>query len=1240
MRYDEYNKVEIKNDYEGSEFGRTQKAEFTDYPGNADVIGGAMNRTDVINDIREKNGMLRSEKLKYEKKNNTETTSEQIKNITNVTASAGTGAVVTGAAVVTVTTVTAVIGINIISNTKAEFQYLEADSHNAYYECELMESNNAPFLLHFENENYHKTKDLVEGHNKGEFNDLEPDTEYTISVKSADPTETLIYETNIRTLPDIEPTEVTSFIFDKTANFLENSFSLSFTYTDPNEEMNDFEFVLYDVEERYRVYPVEKTTDIQTFYGEPTDPEMEPYFDFTSGETFRYEFAYYLGEERVIFESGSFVFTDNSGAKQEFRGYTVDNDANFLQKILYVTLDMDNDLEHYSDFTLSLTCDAYPTLILPIETTNQKQAVYIRDATLGADGQELDNFTFEGNSFTYSLTYYNRGERIVVDGEEPIMFNDISGAVQEFRGITIEQTANFLTKTFYVTLDMDNDYLHFSDFVLFLYSDEQPTLIFNLETTTNRQEVKIENLDYLDQVDLDHILLDRTFTYELTYKDMRETKNYASQVSFTFIDNSGAKQEFRSFTLHDDADYLEKEFYVTLDFDNDYNYYSDFEIILKSEGQPNAIFTLASVTTKQTISIYDATFNISDVEPVVYETFSFDTDFEYEFSYYNLKTETREEFTGTKTFTDNSGAVQEFRSFSIDTEANFLTKTISVNLDFDNDYGYYSNFKLVLASQGQPTLTWNLSDTSGKQALKVSDASYTTVSSQSMSNFTLHNKLFSYTFSYYNYKTDETITQTGTIVFTDNSGALQEFRGATISNQADFLNEKIYVTLDMDNELSELSGFTLQLSCSEYTIYFSMQTTNQQQELLYSNAYGSNRPSYMDFTKTYTAVISYYNMEDYCEYELYDTITFVDKDNRVTSFNGFEVSPYFNWEEPTLDITLDFVDDFNYLSNFTATLYMPYYDEDENIQYDTYDFDLEKTTETQELDLTEYEIYFEYGEEYSVRVYYNHAKLGGKSMLKTDIVFESAFYFEAAYIENYVLNNQNSYYLLAYLDFADHKDYIDHITLTVDYYNYDSDKSVHQEILLDKVSGYSYVNFDSFLQEYVSKNGYKTESANSDGYPTTFTVEYNIRAFTHDGDSWMVCESSILDLNMDYNGSTSAQSYLSAVEMYGNSISASNPIMQLKFYGRKLTETFTNYELKIYNADDPNNTYVFELDEMTLASLNTMTDYYSLNLSTHQNWQGLLTLLRNNSVTIEVSFNDYYGAHILTVLENTRISIN
>ena len=1139
-RYDEFNDVHIKNDSLGTEFGKTQGQEFTHFGGNPESGRSSANEVEIINDDREKNGQIGASKTKYEEKKEEQKQQETVKQATNVATSSGVGAVgatagaVAGASVVAVATVGATLGAAIASTTTAKFEYIEASSHAVYYSLNLEEPNDFSFLLHFENAElgYHESNSLVEGFNKGEFNGLTPETEYYVYVQSTDISQTKILETYVTTEPEysepepepepISLAEFKEFYFSKTANFRTNSFDLSFTYEDPKDEMSDFTFKLVSTYGT-RVYNLEKTQETQTLRGaSPAPNENIPDLDFTDGTEYSYEFSYAIGDERKVVEEGTVVFTDNSNAKQEFRGVELSREADFLQNVVYVTLDFDNDLNHLSNFVFTLKSADGTNYIFNLQTTTDKQALNLRNGIQGAEGGDTNGLVLEDTAFTYTLSYLDKGESKTVESEEEIIFEDISGAVQEFRSLTIHENANFIDKYFYVTLDFDNDYLHFDNFELMLYSERQSALTFALQTTKEKQKV------YLKDATIEGRPIDQDMVAELS---------------------------------------LDYEFYYA------YNY-TDRGDLVADEGQ----------------------------NPV--------------------------------TFYDESGAQSEFRGIIIDSEANFLTKDISVTLDMDNDYGYFRSFALRLQSQGKVTLIYSLEATSEKQTLSISDAEVESVSGQSVNDFNLHGTFY-YELTYYNEHTEEELETTGSLTFTDNSGCLSEFRDISFESQADFDQGIIYFTLDMDNELSEYDQFYLTISWDNYSLWFSVDATNQRQSInLYEG--NGNKPTYIDLSGEFDYELTYrYLKNQNFSINSDEPITFTDLYNRVSEVRGITISDYYDMMNGKLEVQLDSVDEYNVLSNFVLFFMRPYVDGGE-IQYDTYSFALTETTNTQTLDLNNQECYFDENVEYQWKLTYSDARYGQQELTGTKTIAPK-YDFYLGEMNSAVVTSGDNYYAIVNLGFIDNINGISNLTLTLMSQETDNSENpiLSEDIALTKTNGYQYVNITSFLNDWHETVDGNTqhESGTASGLPRDLGIAYGIKMDIENEEFvWTSYSTITLDLHDD--------SRIVGAKALTASMSSNNPVFEIKIYGRDPYYTNYGYTLQFQFGDDPDSVQTFEIP--TQESFNAITDIMSVNLANYPNYEPMLNMLRNMPVTVTLSWSSYYtgGAGSITLLENTQISIN
>ena len=255
--------------------------------------------------------------------------------------------------------------------------------------------------------------------------------------------------------------------------------------------------------------------------------------------------------------------------------------------------------------------------------------------------------------------------------------------VSEMRGVSWDKKANFLTNTMTVQLDYTDETDSFSDFKFILSHQEvsvdgSSELVYSLEKTTEEQEILLTSNPEFSYVGM--------YNYSFTYVDNGETKTIDSGEVY-FEDNSGAVSEFREFIFDKTANFLERTFEVQLDFQDDFNYYSDFVLTFyyMEEGRISEYgidVALEKTTEVQTIDLDGIEISLS--QPYYYKlTCKYDGE--------EVVLDEDE-----VSFTDNSGAIVEFHELIFDKKVNFDTRTFEVTLDYQDDLGYLYGFQFTL----------------------------------------------------------------------------------------------------------------------------------------------------------------------------------------------------------------------------------------------------------------------------------------------------------------------------------------------------------------------------------------------------------------------------------------------------------------------------------------------------------------------------------------------------------------
>ena len=285
--------------------------------------------------------------------------------------------------------------------------------------------------------------------------------------------------------------------------------------------------------------------------------------------------------------------------------------------------------------------------------------------------------------------------------------------VSEFRGVEWDKKCNFLTMMMTVKLDYQDDFDCFSDFKFNLISEAMTAdgpneITYDLQKTTEEQQIKLDNNQFFNLVN--------TYDYSFTYKD-EGVEVTADSGTVHFEDNSGAKSEWNKFIFDKTANFINRTFEVQLDFVDDFNVYDNFVLSFymtyEEEGKQviderSEDIPLQKTTEVQTVDLDGIEVMLSD-------------DYYYKLTcnYYGELTVLDEGFV---TFTDNSGAVTEFRELKFDKKVNFDTRTFEVQLDYTNDLGYLYGFQFTLTDlETSNERTYYLQETTDVQTITVDE---------------------------------------------------------------------------------------------------------------------------------------------------------------------------------------------------------------------------------------------------------------------------------------------------------------------------------------------------------------------------------------------------------------------------------------------------------------------------------------------------------------------------------------
>lgn len=487
--------------------------------------------------------------------------------------------------------------------------------------------------------------------------------------------------------------EVTGVTWDHKANFLTNEMTLTLNYQDEYNIFSNFKFVLMPEEQlsdgsnEPLVYDLVKTTEPQTI-------NLYENEEFNYMSTYSYMFTYMeegKDVEQVIESDSGLHFEDNSGT--EVTGVTWDKTINLLTKQFSLTLDYtdldDEEYQRFSDFQLTLKDEEMPEEMYDepydLEKTTEEQLV-----TISSDS----NLRLR-RPLLYSFSYFDvlDDSRHVIE-EGTVTFTDISNGQKQFNGVTINKTPDMDNNTIEVQLDYIDQFEEYFEFRLNLYVDEETPISLLLDSTTEKQTVDVSNYD---------IDFTKTYHYFVTYYDdeiWEEVSPEEGKGTITF-DHS----VFNELIFDKTGNFDTMAFDVQLDYVDDFNVFSAFELTLKDDYENEKTFTLVKTTEVQTLYLDDKVQEEFDGEVYEYNKFNMRSSiYTYVFKYYDarindfVETES-EEFAFTNTLVSTFNDI--ISSFDFTTENSGAAYLLPLRFDYDDAGRIYQYFDVQIWQNGE-----------------------------------------------------------------------------------------------------------------------------------------------------------------------------------------------------------------------------------------------------------------------------------------------------------------------------------------------------------------------------------------------------------------------------------------------------------------------------------------------------------------------------------------------------------
>ena len=389
-------------------------------------------------------------------------------------------------------------------------------------------------------------------------------------------------------------------------------------------------------------------------------------------------------------------------------------------------------------------------------------------------------------------------------------------------------------------------------------------------------------------------------------------------------------------TVSTDADFLNNAITVTLDYVDEEEKFSDFAITLtpyvsspntssgsmlyaedvtgSDVGSSSITIPLDKTTEPQTVQV-EKGFDISKG--------SFTYSISYRSTDYPNGPITIPTQSNVISFIDNVHQ-SVFNSATLYEDADLRNNIVTINLDFVDDYNKFTNFTLTLidkskgsdSGEEEEEFIWALDKVVGNQDVPLNNGEY---------DITLKNKLFYFQIAYQVVDTGaEEIATSGQIIFTDST--MQSIvRSAKLYEEADFRDEELPVTVNLDfvDDYEKFYDFKLNLQeISEEPGYepevmvYSLEPVPGDQVVKLNN--GMYETGIDDRSFNYS--ITYRSTDSNEEIiAISGQITFTDPTYKSV-INSASVSETISMSDKTIIVHLDYQDDYGKFYDFSVNL--------------------------------------------------------------------------------------------------------------------------------------------------------------------------------------------------------------------------------------------------------------------------------------------------------------------------------
>lgn len=736
MIQDEFNQIEVKNEkqIEKAEFGHVQKSEYSE---NGDMGLGKRAKAPNLNQSSPTKG--------------TEVTTTTASSAASSTSSSATAIAATSTSAVVVASTVAIGAISVatgisvaLHDYQVQFKSLiisanelsyslviddlkfdrtkeyDYDDHQKFEE-DLLKNT---FNLRVYNSNYDKTEEVYLFYeNSGTFSGLTLGQTYNIVISENRYGGKTLYEESFTT--SLNSTFL-DFYLENSYDSLNNEIYVTLDYIDELDRFSDFKLTLERDEHELIELPIEKSQGRQVVNAHSLNQER-----IEAGVEYYYTFSYMDNDKEVDYQKGEIAFYDISEARSEFYSFIFDKTADFVTGEFEVTLDFRDDLDIYSNFALSFLSTNVATTVpeaieIPLEKTTETQII---------NGFDYD-LVYVDTTYECTLTCLQDDETINLYNEE-VTFTDLYNRKSEFYRFDFDKKADFTTGECTVTLNYEDSFNYFSNFELVFVemnpeSSEEYTINIDLEKTGEPQTISLNEygIDYRN----------REYSYELRVQNKGSVEVLDSG-TVRFTDLYDREGKFNAFTFTGEANFINRTFDVTLDYDDPFNDYDEFilTMYMGPDDEDGIEIPLQSVSkVKQTISCENYDINLKF------------TPYTYSLSCMYMGEKLILD-SGEVTFTDTSGAVVEFTGLDFDKKANFDTREFTLKLNYQDDLDDLYGFKFTLTDlDTNEVLELDLDKTTDEQTFVVNETIESQDGGDPIYKLDITEDQMSYRFEYYN----------------------------------------------------------------------------------------------------------------------------------------------------------------------------------------------------------------------------------------------------------------------------------------------------------------------------------------------------------------------------------------------------------------------------------------------------------------------------------------------------------